>query len=155
MSKFGLFLILISAVILAVVYLKIGKPFQGIERKNDAVRVKDLETIVRGLDLYYKDYGKYPMSSSGYLIEDANGEVQWGASWSPYIPQIPNDPFFRKYVYVADKNDNYQSFRLFASLEDPSSNPKACVGECKNVPEPNLCGGFMCNYEITSGNVSQ
>lgn len=166
MNKFGGFLIFLSIIILCGVALLITNPLKKMTDYNDKTRVKDLQKISVALEKYYANYSRYPShNEQNYTIFVDDEAILWGTPWEPYVDFLPKDPSgMRRYIYVSSNADNYQSFRLYASLEDPASQKQACsvAGECSNVPGENLCGEDVwpigrqaaCNFGVTSSNVS-
>ena len=162
-NKFVLFVISLGFLAVVIVAVNIINPLRLWERRNDNIRINDLKSIASALASYYKNYGQYPPANpKEYIIVFNKGfgtdNVYWGTPWEPYMKLVPRDPTpKRRYVYWSEVTDNYQSFRLYASLEDPGSVPQACsMGQdCPFVPGKNLCGNNIpCNYGITSLNVS-
>lgn len=150
----GVLSIIVSAVLLIL------NPFTQVQKGNDARRKSDLSQIQKALETYYQDSGRYPAHSStpAYRIIRLDGSTaNWGESFSPYMTTLPKDPKGNyKYTYFASSNG--QSFWLYASLERPSD-PQTCGGgnpcaslTSNGVPDSS-CGG-ICNYAITSPNVS-
>lgn len=159
MNKFGGFLVFAGIIILCGIALYIANPLKNIADNNDKIREKDLLNISQALEKFHADYGRYPASSSkDFTIISVDQDIPWGTGWEPYITILPKDPSgSRRYVYVSTVDDNYQSYRIYASLEDPASIKNACSisGECSNAPGKDLCGGnAKCNFGVTSGNVS-
>lgn len=155
MSKFGILLILLSLAIVIGIVLYLVNPLKQVQDKLDHKRISDLEEIALALEKYHHDYGQYPPSSASYVIQDHDNEFPWGVAWLPYMNTIPKDPGIGKtYVYWSSPADRNQSFRLYASLDDPSAS-RACAGECPGVPEQYLCGReALCNFGVTSSNIS-
>lgn len=146
MNKFGKFLIFLSFLVLCVALYHIVEPFKKIAEHNDKVRISDLLKISQALEKYHQDYGHYPYDK----------ELVWGAAWGPYMAILPKDPSWsKKYVYVSDNSDGFQSYRLYASLDNPAFNLGVCgvSNECPNVPAKNACGA-PCNFAVTSSNTS-
>lgn len=142
-----------SIIILCAAALFIINPLKMLADRNDKIRVYDLQTVSQALEKYHLDYGRYPDS------------IPWGTEWNPYMSLVPKDPGFnRKYVYISSSEGNFQSFRLYASLEDPAVEKNACsvTGQCPNVSTNNLCEERTwpvdvqapCNFGVTSSNIS-
>lgn len=167
MGKFGIFLIFLSILILIGAGVYIVNPLKTLSEKSDARRVQDLKNVSRALERYLRDSGHYPHSNSEYEIVTGEETHPWGFSWLPYIDPLPKDPSdAKRYVYWADKDTNYQSYALYASLDLPEEISGACKAgtECPGVPAANLCGkpgntllpmNKQCNFGITSSNISQ
>jgi len=135
-------------------------PFIEFQKTNDATRKADLRQVQKALEQYYQNLGYYPPSSKNYKIMNLSGqELNWGQQWQPYIDVLPKDPYPpRTYVYYASKDK--QSYWFYASLEradkDPQScnNGQACASLTTNNISPyTVCGG-VCNYAVTSPNVT-
>lgn len=137
--------------ILATTVAIVINPVAQLEKGQDSHRKSDLAQIQRALELYYHDNGRYPTSGSGYTINS----VGWGASWSPYMAKIPQDPTAGKsYVYVVSPDG--QSYWLYANLARGRNDPQACNSgnNCVNAPG-SVCGsGKTCNFGVSSPNVS-
>jgi general secretion pathway protein G len=143
-SGFTLVELLVVIAILAVLgtgFLVMVNPVAQVQKAQDAHRKSDLAQVQRGLELYYHDFGQYPPS----------GTLVWGASWQPYIALLPKDPNSAKqYVYISSG----QAYYLYASLDRGSVDPQACNAgnRCANAGSAS-CGG-VCNYGVSSSNVS-
>lgn len=158
MSSVLVILILLSIGILIGVFFYIFDPLKTYFATQDERRVSDLNTISKALGFYYRDFGRYPdYLDEKFIMKIRDAQFEWGSAWSPYLSFLPKDPaFYKKYAYWADRANNLQSFRLYSSLDRPSEVKKSCgdLG-CKNVPFENMCGKYMvCNYGVTSGNIS-
>lgn len=159
MSKFALFLIFLAILIVLGVIFYLTQPLKKLALEHDKVRKNDLMKIAAALEKYHNDYGSYPQyDESQYIILANLAEIPWGSSFNPYLETVPKETRPRRYVYWSDKENGFQSFRLYASLEDPQDEPKACgtlVKDCPNVPGQLLCGqNLPCNYGVSSENIS-
>lgn len=154
-----LLLFLGFAVVIGGVIFYFFNPFKIVAGKFDAQRKNDLVQIQKTLEAYYADFQKYPeYDTTNYTIKLQGNPVSWGNPFLPYANLIPKDPDPRfRYVYVSDPDSNYQTYRIYAVLEN-KNDPFACNAlgvDCPNVPEPNLCGSNTpCNYGVTSPNTS-
>lgn len=151
-------LILLSIGILIGVFFYIFDPLKSYFENQDMKRISDIEKIEKALAFYYRDFGRYPeYVDDAFIMRIRDVKLDWGDSWSPYMMHLPKDPaFYKKYAYWVDRSNNYQSFRLYTSLDRPQIHAGSC-GEagCKNVPFEHMCGGYgLCNYGVTSGNIS-
>lgn len=157
-SSVLIILVLLSIGILIGVFFYIFDPLKTYFVTQDARRLSDLDTISKALGYYYRDFGRYPdYLDDKFIMKIRDAQYEWGTSWSPYLQILPKDPaFYKRYAYWVDRSNNYQSFRLYTSLDRPDEVKKSC-GElgCKGVPFENMCAAYMtCNYGITSGNIS-
>jgi Tfp pilus assembly protein PilE len=148
-------------------------PLNWFHKRDDARRKADLVQVQKALETYYKNRGFYPKSSGpsdkscdgvSFLIKefvpikDGVAPINWGEAWVQYLDPLPKDPDKNKcYVYAATTDG--QAYWLYASLDTGASDPDACnKGDaCNNLTVNNIapkqCGG-ICNYGITSSNVS-
>jgi len=129
--------------ILAVGSMTLINPLSQIQKANDAKRKADLSQIQKALEIYYNDYGAYPLTGTGNII----ATYGWGTQWLTYISKLPIDPSTsRTYVYCSSG----QSYYLYASLE------KGGPLGSNNCGVPTICGtgSPICNYGVSSSNVS-
>ncbi len=142
--------------VLAVGILTLINPVEQISKANDSRRKSDLEIIKTAVDTYYNDFGSYPTSNASYEISG----VAWGASWQPYLSQVPKDKNGRTFVYYSPPASNGQTYYLYTSLERGGKDINACNPDgsaCLNVPMGVVCGGnasMICNYGVSSPNVT-
>ena len=80
--------------VLATATITLINPLTQIQRANDAKRKSDLSEIQKGMEGYYQDNGRYPVSSANYSItlKDGVTVVSWGGSLTPYMSTLPADP---------------------------------------------------------------
>lgn len=130
-------------------------PMEQFKKTSDSQRKNDLVQIQRALEVYYQDFGKYP-DSTDYKIVYNSSTLGWGSAWAPYMNFLPKDPSAsRSYIYVVSPNG--QSYWIYASLERGGKDPQACNSDgsaCSNVPGGVTCGSGICNYGVSSPNVS-
>jgi type II secretory pathway pseudopilin PulG len=144
-------------------------PISQLQKANDSKRKSDLSQIKNALEIYYDDFGQYPVAdtlTSDYRLSPSiNGTattLDWGSTGWQYISTLPKDPSSgRNYIYYSDPLTNQQSYYLYASLERGAEDSQACnAGSvCNNfpstlVPTPNCGAGVICNYGTSSPNVS-
>lgn len=146
--------------ILVAAALLVLNPIAQFQKANDAKRKGDLAQIQRALEIYYHDLGKYPQSSSDYKIIYNGNTASWGSNlFMPYMTTLPQDPTpARTYVYFSTPANNPQSYYLYASLErdnDPQlcNKGSACSSLANNGVSSTACG-FICNFGVSSSNVS-
>lgn len=163
-------LILVVAIlaILTGLLLTIVNPVAQFRKANDTRRKSDLAQLQRALEQYYQDHGQYPKYSTQsplYEIVDFSNVdknplpgITWGNAWQPYMNFLPKDPDpTRRYIYVTDAS--FQTYWIYASLEQGSADPQACNKgfACSNVPSSTYCGNSasdVCNYGVSSTNTT-
>lgn len=135
-------------------------PVKNIEKTYDAKRKSDLSHVQKALESYYKIFGNYPQSNSHYEIINFKDKspIAWGFGWDQYMKQLPNDFGGRRYAYYS--SPSLQSYWLYASLQigsDPlaCNRGRECLSLSRNKLSRNACGiGFICNFELSSRNVT-
>lgn len=152
----GILAILTAALIVSF------NPIDQLHKAYDSRRKSDLAQIQRALETYYQDYNKYPQSDqsdpSNYEIAPGGTDVPWGSAWQPYINELPTDPGRKTYAYYSNGG---QTYYLYASLDRGSVDSQACTGinnACSGAGSgisnyQTACGG-VCNYGVSSSNVS-
>lgn len=138
--------------ILAGGIIAIVNPAAQIQKANDARRKTDLFQIQKALETFYQDYGKYPDAVSS-KIKSTRGDgsaADWGTDqWSPYMGNLPKDPSSPSKDYVYNSISDGQTYCIYASLDEggPISTPGTCFPGAS-------CGTAVCNYGVSSPNVS-
>ncbi|MDB5168640.1 MAG: Type secretion system protein [Candidatus Saccharibacteria bacterium] len=132
--------------------------YNGVQqRARDSKRTQDIAVIVKSLELYYIDNGKYPTSSGSTTI-NAGWSTTADASWAnlasqlkTYANSLPSDPVSTpnvsfltggyNYSYFSDPNGggnycgttNNQMFILTYKVEG-SSQSDTLTGDCSTKP---------------------
>lgn len=137
-------------------------------RSRDTQRKSDLQQISKALELFYNDYERYPTASTGNIAacpynSDTGNGVECSDSdlrfrddkGSTYFRVLPEDPSGFSYFYRTTMSN--QAYQLYAHLEN-SEDADCLDGNCTSPtlpsgPEPN-CGSEICNFAVTSSNVS-
>lgn len=152
--------------IFATVVLVALNPLAQYQKALDSKRKNDLSQIVRGIELYYGDHGRYPPRSQNFEIGDDSGGsvvgVPWGNEWQPYMDLLPKDPVdSKKYIYEVS-NDG-QMFYIFAAMDRQGSYPDTChpnqIVECDAAPISCSINGspdprYFCDYGLSSPNTT-
>lgn len=134
-------------------------------RGRDAQRKSDLKQIATALELFYSDYGIYPVSDTGKIkacpYSKTNPELTATCSWGGttafedidansnpktiYFRVLPKDPSKNSsYYYVTDTT--LQKFQVFAHLEN-TQDPQL-------ISTTYMCGTQSCNFGATSANTT-
>ncbi|GIK84515.1 MAG: hypothetical protein BroJett025_11370 [Patescibacteria group bacterium] len=137
-------------------------------KARDSRRKTDLRAISDALEVYYNDFGSYPLSDGdGTMLGCGAAAAEactQGTIWqnadndTTYMVQIPEDPNGGRYYYISSDGTYFQ---IYAHLEndqdrdvpldvngDPGfySNPEADSGS-------NACVTGDCNYGRSSTNI--
>lgn len=156
-------IILFFSSVFVFLLIYIFNPIEQMQTLRDNTRKKDLSKLQTALEKYYHDNRRYPFSSikpSYRIIRPDATIADWGQKWQlPYMAALPRDPNYPNQTYVYYATLNGQSYYLYASLERGSQSSKTCniEGPCLSLRKNKIlfdaCGG-ICNYALTSGNVS-
>ncbi|MBI4078674.1 MAG: type II secretion system protein GspG [Candidatus Levybacteria bacterium] len=131
-------------------------PIDELKKSRDGQRKRDLAATAAMLNEHYLQLGRYPQSSKEYRLVRLDGtEAPWGGLFlGKSLPKDPDEN--RWYVYIASPNG--QTYLLYANVEKGELDPQVCAGglSCPNVAKNVFCGkdGILCNYGISSGNVT-
>ena len=137
-------------------------------KARDSKRKTDLRAISDALEVYYNDFGNYPLADGTGFMQGcgADGEqvCTAGTIWqtdngTTYMVQIPEDPSGGKYYYLASPTGSH--FQLYAHLENDRDRdvPKDLNDEPLSYANPeaeegsNACIIGDCNYAKTSTNI--
>jgi general secretion pathway protein G len=150
--------------ILATLGIAALDPFAQYQKSTDARKKSDLAQIQRALEVYYGDASRYPENPAigNYRIKsnDVDGTtIDWGSPWQPYMNILPKSPDSTTYVYYVDEASGGQSYYLYANLGRGAKDPQACNSgsACQSMSTngvPDTACGEICNYGISSSNVS-
>ena len=116
-------------IIIAVIGILLGIVLTSFSQvraaSRDAVRVSDLRTLEKMLEMYKYDHNRYPTSTAELQIIGQS----WGSDWKGY-GIIPKDPLSPKqdYVYISDQGRDYQIYAKFE--RDPVNQAFACAESC-------------------------
>ncbi len=140
-SGFTLIELLIAMVIIGILAtVGLGSFRTAQMRGRDGERKSDLKQISNALELYYSDYGAYPLSDLPWEAELKDSKN------TTYMKIVPKDPGGGTYVYQVSSTG--KKYRLFAHLENT---------EDKNIITgiTASCGtALTCNFSITSANTT-
>lgn len=153
-------LILVMAIVGILAVVGIGSYTRATVKSSDTQRKNDLNQIVKALELFNNDVGRYPKidENSGEmtcLLADASEAVCGDDIYayivgekSVYMKNVPVDPdASKKYVYVP--NESFGEFSLYAALENDEDRDVVRTGEGVVADWSISCGNVNCNYKIT------
>lgn len=141
--------------ILAAAAMVVLDPVEQFNKSADTRRKADLAQVQKALEIYYQDFGRYPPAFQNRISLDGTGntDINWGESFSPYMDVLPLDPKTAKnYAYWTDTTG--QSYALYASLDRGAKDPQACNGGALCSGATGITCGGICNYGVTSSNIS-
>jgi len=168
-SGFTMIELLIVIVIMGILSaIGLGTFTSSQMKARDSKRKSDLRTIGDALEVYYNDYGNYPVGDSGDIIGcGPQAEVDKvacvaGQIWknttneTTYMVQMPEDPSGGKYYYISLDGSSYQ---IYAHLENDKDRdvPENATGDPTYYVNPETESGSCeigdCNYGRSSSNV--
>jgi type II secretion system protein G len=146
-------LLVVITIIGILVSLVVANFSSGRERARDAVRKSDLDSIKKGLYMYYSDKQTYPTAQAnaglfygcGIGTQACPVQGAFATSTTTYMKQIPADPLYNggtpTYVYVqVSANDYY----IYADLENGADSDIAASQDRCNV-SPTATAYVVCN----------
>jgi prepilin-type N-terminal cleavage/methylation domain-containing protein len=138
------------------------------QKTRDAKRKAYLKQIADAFEAYHNDKGQYPADNgSGNPLacgDDAQNLCSWGSSTvqnattgTIYMVKLPTDPtaglsFYYDAIPAAGLNSKFQLYARLENTKDPdvpkdgNNNPLVYSGL--------NCGAKLCNYGISSSNIS-
>lgn len=118
-------------------------------KARDAKRKNDLQTIAKGLEAYANDYQAYPDGTNGHIscCDWGTAFIDPNVSTTIYIAKLPKDDLYPKQTYQYIPT-GAQAYTLYAHLENEND------PAIQTFSEEVSCGEPICNYKITSSNLS-
>lgn len=153
-------LVIVGVILIVVIGVVVAQdPIKMYRMRQDALKREALVSIQVSLEKFYDDFGRYPVSTSDYLILDANSKkgIPWGKIWPVYANPLPRDPNMSDtFIYISSPRNDYQSYGLYGAFSYPEEIGVVCAGEvsCTRVPESVLCGSNACTGGVASPNTS-
>jgi prepilin-type N-terminal cleavage/methylation domain-containing protein len=158
---FTLVELLVVITIIAILTIITVSQFQTARKKaSDGQRKADLNSLSKALQMYYADYGSFPVSDDGFLTYPAGGSlvpISWGEEFHdgatpPYVymkvlPKENASSPYPPFCYVTDPGGSM--YGLFAMLEN--TDDKQCVMDGTDG-EYSHCGENYC-YSVVSPNI--
>ena len=157
-------LMIVMGLIMILATVGLGTFISATVRSKDSQRKSDLSQIVKALESFYTDVGRYPLSldgenyvhcyiSQGGVISNpsCDGNKLYSVldgSMTTYI-SLPSDADpFRNYVYISTDGGNYS---LYAALENDKDRDLLRDENEVVIPDPwgVSCGSVSCNYQLT------
>jgi type II secretion system protein G len=112
--------LLIVIVVIAILATISIVAYSGIQqRARDTIRLSDIKTLSKAIELFYADNGNYPMSA-GWCTQPSGAAyaAAFQAEIAPYLARFPRDPSYsgtyQDYFY---RNVGDTSYYLYAEME--------------------------------------
>ena len=165
-NGFTLIELLVVVAIISILTLVTVSQFQTARKKaNDVARKGDLSALAKALEMYYADYGKFPISDNGLIkVTDNNGgkDIPWGGEFSDnsnpsyvYMKTTPQEKILAAtfpYCYVADAGGT--KFGIFAMLENTTDSQCSTTVVAGNTVGSYVhCGGKTYCFAYVSPNI--
>jgi type II secretion system protein G len=156
-------LLVVIAIISILTVITVAQFDTAKKKANDVARKGDLSALAKALEMYYTDYGKFPLATNTGLVSVVdNGHaaspkvIPWGGEFSDnsstpyvYMKVMPIENILSiQYCYVTDAGQS--KFALFAMLQNTGDS------ECSTNGVVNVyhhCGHDYC-YAYVSPNVT-
>lgn len=156
--------LLIVIVILGILsVIGLGAFTSAQTKSRDSHRKSSLSGIATALEVYYNDYGKYPIGDASGNIKgclvDGLQICNYGSIWkddneTTYMVQMPEDAGSNSFFY----DSNSTSYIIYARLENINDKAVPQSGGVPGVYSAALaglgCGGEGCNYGVASSNTT-
>ena len=125
------------------------------KNSKDAARKLNLKAISDALNLYYADYGKYPLMTGATGINNLiENQGEFAAGGNIYMKKMPKDDITGGRSGIRyEVSSSLKSFRLYINLENEED--KSCYKTPLGGIENNLNGYTInsgCIYLLTSSN---
>ena len=166
-SGFTMIELLVVIVIIGILStIGLGSFTSSQQKARDSRRKTDLRAIGDALELYYNDFGSYPIDDgTGNFIGCGVGAQTTACSagqiWqnsdngTTYMVQVPEDPNGGKYFYVSATGASYQ---IYAHLENDRDRDVPIDGSGDptyyTTPTGTTCVTGSCNYGRSSTNIN-
>lgn len=167
-NGFTLIEILIVIAILGILSaMLLGNVFTSQRKARDLQRKSDIRQIGQALELYYQDFGNYPLVDlNGQILgcgDSGVGACEWGESSLMqttadgqeiiYMALVPADPRAGSYFYDTDADGSY--YQLYTRLENEEDKDLMKIDGDNAFYTDTDCGSsLLCNYGLSSTNIS-
>lgn len=161
-------LLVVVALIMILSAVGIGTYSSSTTKSRDAQRKSDLNQMVKAIESFNNDIGRYPVSNTNklpycYTMNSGSGSdtdcvsnkltFRLDGVTTTYIT-FPTDPDpAQKYIYDSDGS----TFALYAALQN-EGDKDLLTDEGGNIiedPYGITCGDVPCNYKITENGLSK
>lgn len=161
-------LLVVIAIIGILTTLVTSNLTQAQSRARDARRKTDLRVAAQGIEMYYTQNGKYPISgtSAGQFSFNASSFTDSTGN-EIYVKSMPKDPKnvtnFEYYYCV--EGTNRRSFNVYTNLENDQDPDRYCGDKttptpgwanvtCDNIVATTTCGAGSNGTTLSSGALS-
>ncbi len=147
-------LLVVIAIMSILTVITVGQ-FQNARRKaRDVQRKGDISALAKALQMYYTDYGTFPLDINGSKTSDSWGDELTDAATPPYVymKNLPKENYLSIPFCYAVSADQ-KMFGVFTALENDQDNDYN--KQSADVMDNYTCGGNSdYNFVITSPNAS-
>ena len=161
-SGFTLIELLVVITIMSILTVITVSQFQSARQKaRDVQRKSDLSSVTKALEMYYADYGRFPM-----VVGVGISSASWGGTFVDgsyvYMKIMPkeNVSSWPTYCYITNGGATPTKFALLARMENEQDLEGGCANTNNKTAQVSsvACGGSDANvkycYAIVSPNTS-
>ncbi len=152
-------LLVVIAILAILAVVGMGQYRTSQIKARDGQRKSDLSNIARALEMYYNDFGQYPVDDDDGQMVVGGSPLNWGEETfetddAIYMKILPQDPKASNdsngdYCYMSNGGAD---FLLYAKLEN--ENDKDYFEDASGNHYSTVCGNDY-TYVITSSNIAE
>jgi general secretion pathway protein G len=116
-------------------------------KSRDSRRYAEVNTIQKGLELYYDENGSYPVVIGWIRLEkDSDTSGPFSSNIRPYILNVPRDPLYPKiegekiYSYQYISTADGQGYKIHTEIESSYASYEIYFGEGREIEPRRACG---------------
>lgn len=159
---FTLIELLVVISIISILTIITVAQFQTAKKKaNDVARKGDLNALSKALEMYYADYGKFPIARTDGIIQvldnGVSGTANWGGTFQDnkqyvYMKVMPKENILTNFPYCYVTDATGTNFGLFAMLET-TTDSQCIMKPDRSAGAYHHCGRNYC-FAYVSPNIS-
>lgn len=108
-------LLVVVAIFVLVTVLIMGQANTARANARDARRIADFRTFAQAMEMYFNDYGFYPVKETAICTDDPGDPLS--ELRGVYLSDIPKDPLANIQCYIYKTDDDGRNFKIQTKLE--------------------------------------